>query len=435
MTRGAHTLSVTATDVNGDKAIVSTSFVFDSKPLLSVLSPANYDVLRNTSLHVAVTCTDDDPAGCASISVYANDKLLVTMLGNIDKTLTLNALDGTSVPIRIEATDSWGQAAVPVTRTVFIESLPGLSAVASVAGDIKDFSNDRILYVDSPNSLKIHTIANNTDTTVISGAMYPVIQAGLTSSGALYALEGSGSAYGNLYEFKNATSELLGVPTSAFKVAGNFAIWFGTDNYIHLRNLAAGTDISIGNNPGNNGYDVAANGDVVYWEYSGSDINIFRYRNGYSTRITLDTGGVKNTNPKTDGNLIAYVKQQNYSEIYLYDGVREVLLSGAQNGVSPPPDYQVNNSWVAYPRLGSTNQEQIWLRSPTGVVEQVTYFSADSNIVALAPNGEVIVANSGRLYLYKPGQSGLINVASQNAAPKYLNGSWQYVVGRTLFKK
>ena len=36
--------------------------------------------------------------------------------------------------------------------------------------------------------------------------------------------------------------------------------------------------------------------------------------------------------------------------------------------------------------------------------------------------------------LGKPGQSGLRDVASTTARPLYLDGSWYYVVGRTLFK-
>jgi hypothetical protein len=433
MARGSHALAATATDANNDSASVSTSFMFDSKPLLSVASPSDYVVLRSASLPVAASCTDDDPAGCVSISVYANDKLLTATLGTIDQVLSLAALDGASLPIRIEATDSGGQKAV-ITRTVFIEPLSGLSAVAAVAGEIKDFSNDRVLYSKSPTTLILHDVADNTDTSVVSGAPSPIMQAALTPYGALYVLEGSGSLNGGLNAFSDGTSQLIGVPAAPFKIAGNFVTWYGTDNQIHLHDLATGTHAAIGDNPGGNGYDVASSGTVVYGAYFGPDINVFRYRKGSVEKITSDAGGTKNINPKTDGNLVVYVKQRDYSEIYLHDGAREVLLSGARNGVSPPPDYQVVNGWVAFARLGSTNQGQIWLRSPAGAEAQVTYFSATSTIVSLAPNGELIVANAGRLYLYSGGYNGLVNVASVQATPKYLNGSWQYVVGRTLFK-
>jgi len=248
----------------------------------------------------------------------------------------------------------------------------------------------------------------------------------LTPAGALYDLEGTSSAFGNLYEFKNGASELLGAAISPFKIAGNFALWSGNDGYLHLRNLATGTNSTISNNAASNDNDVAANGDVVFWSTAGPDpYNIYRYRNGSTTQIA---SGIY---PKTDGNLIVY---QRNSEMYLYNGINELLLSGIRNGASPPLDYLVVNGWVAFARLGSTNQGQIWLRSPSGVEEQITVFSAASKLVALAPTGEVIVANRGRLYLYKPGQSGLHDVASVNVWPKYLNGSWQYVVGRTLFR-
>ena len=85
MTRGSHTLVVTATNANSSIATASTSFVYDQKPVLSVTNPLDSAVVRSSALRVVASCSDDNTAGCTSISAYANGTLLGTTQGNMDQ--------------------------------------------------------------------------------------------------------------------------------------------------------------------------------------------------------------------------------------------------------------------------------------------------------------------------------------------------------------
>ena len=465
MSRGSHTLVVTATNANSSSVTASTSFVYDQKPVLSVTNPLDSAVVRSSVLRVVASCSDDDTAGCASISAYANGTLLGTTLGNMDQTYTLSAADGTSVTIRIDSVDSLAQK-TSITRTVLIETLSGMTPVATVNGDIKDFTADRILYDDSTTgtaSLKIRNITAGTDTLVASDPLTTPQAGSLTPSGAMYVMKASSEVYGKLYDFSGGTSEMQGFPESTFKIAGNYAMWFGYDvagstEYLYRRDFTTGITTGLlkyiyfsSANPAKSNNDVAANGDVLYYTTDTFDTNIIRIRNSVSTRITNNLGAssgiplwYQNRSPKTDGTNVCYTKQEyrnpggaGTTSLYLYNGTQEILLSApfdSSSGSTASFQYEVNNGWVAYSKPGTTNQSQVWLMSANGTAAQVTFFSNSSSIVALASNGEIIIFNGGRLYLYKPGQSGLRDVASTMARPKYLEGSWYYIVGRTLFR-
>jgi hypothetical protein len=463
--RGIHMLTVNASDAAGGSVSTTRSFEYDKQPVLTVNSPAESAVIRTGSIRVVASCSDDDPAGCATVSAYANSTLLGSSQGSMDQTFALSAADGSSVTIRVDAADSRGQK-VSASRTVLVESLPGLTEVATAGGDILDFAADRILYVDTSGTtaLKIRSIAASTDTLVAQDGQKTPVRGGLTPAGALYVMKGSGDIYGQQYDFRNGASEYLGLPESSFEIAGSYALWFGydlagTSDYLYLRNLSTGSNNTIvkynyssGINPSKGNNNVAANGDVVYWTTYTFDTNIIRSRNGVVTRITNDLGAAsgiplwyQNRNPKTDGYNICYTKQEyrnpggaGSTSLYLHNGSQELLLSapfGTDSYDSTPSfQYELNNGWTAYTKPGTTNQSQIWLRSSDGSTTQVTFFSASSSIVSLASNGELMLSNGGRLYLYRPGQSGLTDIASTRLRPKHLSGQWHYALGRTIFR-
>ena len=465
--RGLRTISVTATDAAGSTASATSIIDYDKKPLVSVASPADHQVLREPSVRISASCSDDDPAGCTSVSAYANGSLLATVAGGVmDKTFSLNGQDGDAVTIRVDVTDSRNQT-VSTSRTVHVETLAGFSEVATVPGDIFDFSPDRILYVDSNSgvaSLKIRSVSSGSDTLVARDSLQTPQRGGLTPTGAMYTMKGSTGVYGTIYDYRSGASENLGFPESSFTIAGSYAIWFGydlagTSDYLYLRDFAAGTttglvkyNLSSGYNPSKGDFDVAANGDAVYWTNYIFDTNVIRVRNGVSTRITNDLGAssgiplwYQNMSPKTDGINVCYLKREyrnpggaGATSLYLHDGTREVQLSAPftndSYGSTSSFQYRLNNGWTAYTKPGLTNQSQIWLRAADGTSTQVTYFSTSSSIVFLAHNGEMMISNSGELYLFKPGQTGLIYVASSQARPAYFSGAWYFVVGRTLFR-
>ena len=95
----------------------------------------------------------------------------------------------------------------------------------------------------------------------------------LTPKGAMF-MEQSGNVLTSLiYDWRDGELINLGRPNSAqsLKVNGNYAIWnsyVGSPTYdtpLILRDLVSGTNIEVHNDCGNINNDVAANGDVVWF--------------------------------------------------------------------------------------------------------------------------------------------------------------------------
>src|SRR5439155_8977922 len=66
--QGPLTLTVTATDVHGTVGTGTVTVIHDVKPTIAISQPAEFTVAR-PSTHVTVSCTDDSPSGCMSVSV------------------------------------------------------------------------------------------------------------------------------------------------------------------------------------------------------------------------------------------------------------------------------------------------------------------------------------------------------------------------------
>jgi hypothetical protein len=88
----------TASDVFGNITEATRSFVFDQKPVLSVTDPLDGTVAR-PQLHISASCTDDDPAGCASITVKADEAIVATGQSSIDERNSRNLLRTGYLPL------------------------------------------------------------------------------------------------------------------------------------------------------------------------------------------------------------------------------------------------------------------------------------------------------------------------------------------------
>ena len=146
-----------------------------------------------------------------------------------------------------------------------------------------------------------------------------------------------------------------------------------------------------------------------------------------------------NTYTLTDGINVIYRKHtsccsnQTYS-IFMYGTSGEIQLAAYREREPVPGfDYQVNNGWTAFTRLGTGEQLQIWLRSPQGVTSQETFFGTSSRINTLNPAGEYTFIHENRLYLSGHDKNA-IDVASAHGNSFWLDGEWYVVIGRTLFK-
>ena len=204
-----------------------------------------------------------------------------------------------------------------------------------------------------------------------------------------------------------------------------------------LRNLDTGVNTIVSEAAGNWQNDVAANGDVVYW---GSAYQIFRYRQDSTTQITSDAG-LWNTFPRTDGTNIVYRKHtpccvnQEY-QIAFYGASGEIILtSPGPQEPAPGSNYQVNNGWVAFTKPGPGGQLQVWTRSPSGQLTQVSYFGTSSAIEALGPNGEMAFLNAKRYLSISPYDTPPVVISSTTAGRSFWqNGDLFLTLGRSLFQ-
>ena len=437
LTRGNHVLTVTATDYFGNTSTASATFFYDLVPNLVITEPISGTVVRQ-QLHIAASCSDDDPAGCRSLTVKigdANGNVLTSGQTSIDEVVSLIAYEGTSVRLTFIATDSAYQETVD-SRTLFIESSTKLIEIANVPGNIWDVQPDRILFLDTStggNILKIRDRYSGLDT-VVMGETGKIPQYGfLTTKGAIFEEQIGDSSTSSIYEWRDGALLDLANPGwhGSLKVKGDYAIW--SDNPLLIRrDLVSGASTTLSASSDNQGEDIASNGDVVYnpspSPTSGSQI--FLYRGGVTTQLTNDT--LENLNPLTDGINIIYLKcplgSCFASEIALFTAAGESILAPS----SYDPSYAVNNGWAAFtkPALGGTSQ--VWLRSPAGDLTQVSFFSTSSSIDTLGPNGDLMWTSGKRRYLSVFGAQA-VNVGSSLGRSIYQAGQWYVIIGGSLF--
>lgn len=450
--RGEKLLIVKASDVFGNITEATRSFIFDQKPILSVTDPLDGTVAR-PQLHISASCTDDDPVGCTSITVKADETVVATGQSSLYENVSLASFDGRQVTLRFEAKDSANQV-IAVERVIYVEASSKLTAVETVSGSIFDVEPDRILFLDKTGADPILKIRNRItgEDTLIPAITGKVPQYGfLTPKGAIFAAKDNdyrlfdwiGNAFATI-DFPTNNNLIRG--TDSLKVRGNYAIW-NLEKVLSLRDLLSGTDTIIYDNTEGWGLaDVAANGDVVFGSNCGGfDCNIFRYRQGTITRLTNDIGGpsigysFSNRAPLTDGINVVYSKKSLPSNgdtyaIAVYGISGEEILSPARSqSPSPGSDYQLNNGWIAFTKSGSDNTLQIWVRSPSNQETKITFWGTSSRIGALSPGGEVTFINGNRMYLSGPGLTA-IEIGSTLGRSFWQNGEWFVTIGRSLFR-
>ncbi|MCU1264854.1 MAG: hypothetical protein JWM21_1172 [Acidobacteria bacterium] len=442
LTRGAKVLTVTATDVMNGSAQAQQNFIHDQRPTLTVTAPLAETVAR-PALHLTALCTDDDPAGCSSITVTIDGSTIAGGQSSVDVNVSLAAYDGRHVTIRFDALDTRNQLA-RISRPVFVEAGDKLTEVETVSGSILDAQRDRILFLettDGANVLKIRDRNSGQDTLVLNDPTRVSRYGFLTSPGAIFVTQRlNGSSLTDLiYEWRDGALQSLGNPnsSSSLKVRGDFAIWSSGQHLIR-RDLRSGTNTEVATIAGNFMNDVTAAGDVVFWSsQSPTNFNIYRYSAGSTTQLTSDSV-LWNTYTLTDGINVIYRKgdpccsNQTFSIVMKATSGEIILAPPRSTEPNPGTDYQVNEGWAAFTRLGTGGQRQVWTRSPDGIENQLSFFGTTSTIGALGPAGELTFLNGGRTYLARANQSPA-NIASDLGVSFARDGHWYVTIGRSLF--
>lgn len=433
LTRGTNLLTVTAKDVFGNSGQTQSTFLKDLPPTLDIMEPRLGTVAR-PELQLDVTAADDDPAG-AVINVYAGTNVIATGTNVINTIAVIPGNDGQSVDLTFEAVDSVGQT-VSIVRTVYVFTGTNWQELARVEGPIFDVKTNTILFVDG-NVLKTKSLDRGTEAVLLDNPAIAPTGGFLMSQGAIF--NGVNSAVQYVYEVRG-TNLLNNGQGQVRDVQGNYALWY---SYIsgYLMLVSGGTNSAIPLVAGYQGFyssSLAANGDVVYATGVDKDTPeaVFRYRGGTNSLIVGDVR-VRYSAVGTDGSTIVYFKQDGllpFDQRYtaMFASSTETILASNSYYLSGPI---INQGWIAFTAYDPFGAYQIWTRSPTGIVAQQTFFGASSDIVALAPNGEVVFLSSGRLYLARnnslPLDLGAWNF--WNSGRVYWQGRWYFHLGRSLF--
>jgi len=426
-------LVITGIYANGASFSTTRTFIHDRPPTLTVIEPIDQEVGR-PSFRYSATCTDDDPAGCRTLTLYtATGIVLASGTSSISGTITLF---GSRVDdlILFVATDSRGQS-VTVRRTVFIESSTSIVALGEAPGPVQDYRDGRALYLKDPSELVIRTLSSGFEETIPQKPVKPVVSF-VTPLGAMFT---SGHS---LYEWRNGSLTIFPGETVnglMLDVNERYALYglggsteLGTTLY--RRDLLTGATATIATRAGIDNNFLGPDGSVAFW---GMDYDIYWYRNGATTRLTNDDDAVwKNRYPITDGTSVVFWKQSTVviplrSQIIMHDGVSETVLAPPQMGPpTPNGGYSINAGWIAFVKADANNASAVWLRSPMGVLRQVM---ANAAIEALGNDGTVVVKAGRRRYMVAPGGSPR-DVSSDVGRVVWRDPDFILMIGRVVFR-
>lgn len=463
LSRGAKTLVVTATDLLNNTATASVDFVHDNPPVITVTSPVDGDV-ASPNAQLTATCSDDDTTvGCKNFQAKIGSTVVASGASAINQSVSFASYDGQSVSVVFSASDS-ANWTTSVSREVIVDLSPSLVSETVVPGRVVDYDGSRILYRTFGGSMVMRAVGSSTDTVVGSAVGFQVGK--LTSAGAFWiTLKGSPlQGYGNEWHGGQSTSfhvssdwafpwkqEAL-VPYT--RVNGDTA-YLGDGPSDTLRDLATGVetpvqwpdyqvciDAGLCSNGSFFDFALAPNGDVVG---IGQDITtnpwtcrVLRWHLGSLIKVADLTGSCDSypRSPVTDGTTTVFNAKvpTGYQTAMLDPNGNETALSDVRGSyVGPDGYYAVTAGWVAFLKKGVTNVQQIWTRSPSGVLTQVTPFGSDSKIETLDGSGQVMFFNSNRRQFASAG-SAPIDVSATFGRSVSLCGAWYVLMGNTVFR-
>ena len=438
--RGVQRLAFSITDAQGHTVRTSVPFYHDNPPVLEIAAPRNYELAR-PNMHVEATCIDD--GGCVSLTIDLVDFTLVpfhrvfagtSATLNIDLPLFDDPTRFGGARVRFIATDNVGQADTVYRLVAGDSPTAALEVVATVPGRVLDVDADRILYLDSTaadaQAVRIRDRSSGNEVTVSEESRF-VEEARLMPGGNAIFLAGGASITDiSVFEWRNGAITDLG-KGHGLRVAGPFAAYLSDGGTTLVRrNVSTGSSLTIASGIYNAGHDVAADGDVVY---TMPDTLVYRFQDGTGSAPISPPNGL-NFGPVTDGSSVVYRRrtgenpQTFQEEIELFDGANTITLAGAAGGLA------ITNGWVAFNRLGSGGQWQVWTRSPGGEERQATFLGVGSGIGGLGPNGEVL-SSVGIEYRYAvpPYDAAPID-AGTTGGFVFLDGSLLKLNGNTVFR-
>jgi hypothetical protein len=281
------------------------------------------------------------------------------------------------------------------------EAAPAWTEIDAVPGDIFAVDAGRILYAQPDHTLVVKDRRTEA-TTPVTGLPGTPILGFLAPHGAVVQTDVANQTRDELYDWRNGALVDLG-QVDHVKVAGAYAEW-SLGQTLSMRDLELGTTTQISTSAGNTENDVAANGDVVFWDSSHS---VNRYRGGATTLLAASTSTAWQTYPVTDGINVVWrettpccAADAGSLRGYGPSGAFTLADTARNSWPIPGADYQTSGGWIAFTR-GEIGASTVWRRTPGGSESQLS--TEPNSIVALNSNGDVIFAHNLAFHLSRPG--------------------------------
>jgi len=440
---------VDAGTIRGDTGRVTFPIIKDSPPKVTITAPRE-DWVAAPNMQIDVECVDDNPAGCASISASVRDglgdtapyQMLATGTTHIHANVNFYpSLQERAPRIDIYGRDSRGQIDGE-TFYIYVQSSPSLVLVDSAGSRALDLDSTRLLFADASARVWSRRRPDGTRTmlTGVPDTRYGLQSELETTAGRLYplgALFALGADVERVYDWRDGTVTNVDAGRN-FAVAGNWAIWSTSDKVVR-RDILAGTNVTI---PSTYNWPeaVAENGDVVL---TGADRDLYRYRDGVTTRLTTDLDSAHwNLYPITDGTNVIYLKtDQLGSTTSAKAGYVTLWRDGVETrlGTTPvtqffPWQYAVKGGWIAYQVADGAGFGQIRTRAPDGTDRLATFTGASNNIAGLGPDGTLVFSNSQGMYVVRAPYTAAPTRLGRMGGPVFRNGELFVFLGNSVFK-
>jgi hypothetical protein len=396
---GQKTLIISAKDVFGNSGGTQITFVHDYPPVLNVMAPIDTSVAIAGVVPINASASSSNPGGTI-ISVTFNGIVLASGTNILITSVTIPSEGPQSVTFT--ATNAAGQITT-VDRTLLVYNVTNLTRVDQVTGTILDVSTNKILFRDGT-VFKAKDRSAGTETELFNdpypGSPYTGV---LTPQGAIFYWPNSGSL--DMFELRSGVVTDLGIGFF-LDVNQHYALWAMGGLVLYDLTTQTTNVLQAGIADGGS---LAPNGDVAYvWEPWKLDIwDVGWYHKGVTTNLASGAFIYSYSGALSDGTNVIYEKRELVGRPYiaLNTGVGETILS--TNSPDVVPTFAINSGWIAFTATGASGVTQVWLRSPAGVQNQVTFFGTSSGVVALSASGDVVYRNSGHGYLARSGSAPL----------------------------
>ncbi len=446
--QGMLQLKVSVQDVFGNSQTATRDFIFDSYPVVTIISPVENAAYQN-KLHIKVNVSDVGSANCKGKITNTLTGFKVEFVNSIDTMLdVIPNIDASNFQIVFSAIDSANQIKT-VYVLVFKDNSSYLSHYFTGIGKIIDFKDNRVLMTTTDSSgLAHYSIVSTLDSSSEAIDLGPTQNADTRIFGAILCQGGAAFIIGNkvgaitqyhAYLWRNGAllniSQPLGTAAliDDLQSAGNYLMWLNGMDNISITDLTTLNTSFTGANVLNIGNYLSPEGDIAYSvSNTSSGYNVVRYSISNQTTTPITNNSYSNIYPTVDNNNLIYLRRMDIhapekDSLHLVVGTVDYNL-GHPEFSNKRATYTLYDGHALYKKDG-----QVWLWSPGNTVKQLSFFSTVSEVDKLGADGKALFTHlSGRYYA--DSVTAFTRVAGISGNSFYVNNEFYLALGGTLYK-